>query len=171
MVITSASHAEGGRPFQRHKWSLLLSRSLSHTTCLISVPISMFANPNNYVFKHSCLLVSRSYREGKKSKRKEVEVRWATVSDRMQPWLLQYQSFPVYLKFSIFRAMVYSLRDSLFIHTFHLIKIFFLSLMKTEFEAFPGHSLCPFLFRHVTLILHFLLVSRHHFIIVTGLLV
>ena len=57
--------------------------------------------------------------------RKEVELRWVRVSDWMQQWLLQYQNFPVYRNFSIFRAMVYSLR--VFIHTFYLIKIFFVT--------------------------------------------
>ena len=47
---------------------LSLLRSLSHTTYLIYAPISIFANPNNYSFKHSCLLVSRSHGERKKWK-------------------------------------------------------------------------------------------------------
>ena len=61
------------------------------------------------------------------------------------PWT---KSFPVYLKFSNLEAIVYSLR--VLIYTFHLIMIFFLSLMKNEFEAFfflkhcsdPSQLLC-----------------------------
>ena len=55
----------------------------------------------------------------------------------MQRWLLQYQNFPVYLNFSIFRAMSIHSHSS-------FNKDLFLSLMKNEFEAFPEHSLCLF---------------------------
>ena len=55
------------------------------------------------------------------------------------PWT---KSFPVYLKFSNLRAMVYSLR--VLIYTFHLIMIFFLSLMKNEFEAFSRRFIVLF---------------------------
>ena len=71
-------------------------------------------------------------------------------SNWMQQWLLQYQNFPIYLKFSNFRAMVYSLR--VFIHTFHLIMII---LWEMNLKHFPGDSLCPFLSRPVTLHMDF----------------
>ena len=85
------------------------------------------------------------------------------------PWT---KSFPVYLKFSNLEAIVYSLR--VLIYTFHLIMIFFLllSLMKNEFEAFYWRFIVLFfLFRPVTIIMHFLLVLRHHFIFVSRLLI
>ena len=56
------------------------------------------------------------------------------------PWT---KSFPVYLKFSNLKAIVYSLR--VLIYTFHLIMIFFfLSLMKNEFEAFSRRFIVLF---------------------------
>ena len=79
------------------------------------------------------------------------------------PWT---KSFPVYLKFSNLEAIVYSLR--VLIYTFHLIMIFFfchswkMNLKHFFFEA---------LFRFVTIIMHFLLVLRHHFIFVSRLLI
>ena len=83
------------------------------------------------------------------------------------PWT---KSFPVYLKFSNLEAIVYSLR--VLIYTFHLIMIFFFChSWKMNLKHFPGDLLCYFLFRSVTIIMHFLLVLRHHFIFVSRLLI
>ena len=123
----------------------------------------------------SNILVSLQVVQG----RKEVEVRWARVSDWMQPWLLQYQSFPVYLKFSIFRAMVYSLRDSVFIHTFHLIKIFFCHSWKLNLKHFQdihcalffsdtSHLLCISCLSHVTILLLWLACWSSVMILASG---
>ena len=79
-------------------------------------------------------------------------------SDWMQQWLLQYQNFPIYLKFSNFRAMVYSLR--VFIHTFHLIMIFFVTHEELIWSIFQEIHCALFCLDPSHFLWIFLLVSR-----------